>query len=140
MASRVFGGLCTSVFLVLGTLLVTQGARPSDRAGGVVSLGVSPLVSWLVWWRPYLVLTEREVVVQNALTAFAIPLERVGRVEPGGYGIVIEVRGRARPVMAMAVLQANISTMLRRQVRADVVAREIAAARDRAADEPAAQV
>ncbi|MGZ4532712.1 MAG: hypothetical protein ACXVXP_10215 [Mycobacteriaceae bacterium] len=118
---------------------MAHGERSSDRASGALFLAVAPAAFWFVWWRPYLLLTDRELVVQNALMAFTIPLERVGHVKPGGWGVVIEVHGRTRPVMAMAVLQANLSAMLNREVRSDVVARQIRTARDRRESDGAAQ-
>jgi hypothetical protein len=68
------------------------------------------------------VLTDEEVVVQNALVAFVVPLADVQRAEAGGWGVLIRVRGRFAPVTAMAVVKANISFMTGRRVRADQVA------------------
>ena len=90
--------------------------------GGAVMLVIAPAVSWLVWVRPYLVLTDEQVVVQNALVAFVVPLTDVLHAEAGGWGVLIAVRGRHAPVTAMAVVKANISFMTGRQVRADHVA------------------
>src|SRR3954452_24809003 len=134
MASRVFGFACAGVFLVIGGLLVTDGARVSDRISGAVMLMAAPAAFWLVWLRPYLLLTDEQVVVQNAVAAFVIPLDRVIRADPGGYGLLIRISGRERPIIAMAVVKANLSFMLRRGVRADHVARAITAAARRAVE------
>lgn len=120
--SRLFGVVFLGAFLVMGTLFVTAGAEASDRVGGAVMLVIAPAVSWLVWVRPYLVLTDEQVVVQNALVAFVVPLTDVLHAEAGGWGVLIAVRGRHAPVTAMAVVKANISFMTGRQVRADHVA------------------
>lgn len=85
-------------------------------------LVVGPFVTWLIWGRPYLVLTDEEVVVQNALVAFVVPLADVQHAQAGGWGVRIAVRGRHAPVIAMAVVKANIAFLTGRRVRADRVA------------------
>lgn len=116
------GVVFLGAFLAVGTLLVTAGAAPSDRLDGAAMLAVAPAVSWLIWVRPYLLLTDEQVVVRNALVACAIPLADVVRAEAGGWGVLIEVRGRRAPVTAMAVAKSNISFMTGRRTRADHVA------------------
>jgi len=128
-----FGLVFVGGFLVLGTLLVADGAGTSDRVSGAVMLVVAPVVSWLVSVRPYLVLTDEQVVVQNALVAFVVPLADIQHAEAGGWGVLIAVRGRHAPVTAMAVVKANISFMTGRRVRADHVADVITRAAQEAA-------
>lgn len=131
-----FGVLLVGVVLVLGTLLLADGAETGDRVSGAVMLVIAPVVWWLVWFRPYLVLTDEQVVVQNALVAFVVPLADVRGAAAGGWGVVIAVRGRRAPVQAMAVVKANISFMVGRQVRADHVADAITMAAQEAATPP----
>ncbi|MBU4215706.1 MAG: hypothetical protein KJ792_13750 [Actinobacteria bacterium] len=126
------------VFVVLGTLLLADGAETGDRVAGAVMVVVAPVVSWLLWLRPYLVLTDEQVVVQNALVAFVVPLADVQGAAAGGWGVVIAVRGRHAPVQAMAVVKANISFMVGRQVRADHVADAITRAAQEAVAPPVA--
>ncbi|MGV8968595.1 MAG: hypothetical protein ACOH2F_20225 [Cellulomonas sp.] len=135
--SRLFGLAFVGVFLVMGTLLVADGAETSDRVSGAVMLVVAPAVSWLIFVRPYLVLTDEQVVVQNALVAFVVPLADVQHAEAGGWGVLIAVRGRHAPVTAMAVVKANISFLTGRRVRADHVADVITQAAHEAAKPPA---
>ncbi len=120
--SRLFAVGCLVAFLVIGSLLAFGGAAASDRISGIGFLVLAPLAIWLVWGRPYLILTDRQLVVQNPLVGFVVPLDAVKEVAPGGWGIVFDVRGRSSPIIAMAVPKANISFMLRRSVRADEVA------------------
>ena len=134
--SRLFGLVLVGVFLVMGTFLVADGAQTSDRVSGAVMLVVAPVMLWLVWVRPYLVLTDEQVVVQNALVAFVVPLADVRHAEAGGWGVLIAVRGRHAPVTAMAVVKANISFMTGRRVRADHVADAITRAAQEAANPP----
>lgn len=137
LASRLFGVLVVGVFLVIGTLLLADGAESGDRVAGAVMLVVAPVLAWLVWFRPYLVLTDEQVVAQNALVAFVVPLVDVLGATAGGWGVVIAVRGRHSPVQAMAVVKANISFATGRQVRADQVADAITRAAQEAARPPA---
>ena len=134
--SRLFGVVFVGTFLVIGTLLVAAGAEASDRVDGAVMLVVAPVVSWLVWMRPYLVLTNEQVVVQNALVAFVVPLADIQHADAGGWGVLIAVRGRSAPVTAMAVVKANISFMTGRQMRADHVAEAITRAAQQGARPP----
>lgn len=120
----------------MGTLLLADGAESGERVAGAVMLVVAPVLSWLMWFRPYLVLTDEQVVVQNALVAFVLPLVDVQGAAAGGWGVVIAVRGRRAPVQAMAVVTANISFMSGRQVRADHVADAITRAAQEAARPP----
>ena len=128
LASRLFGLLIAVPFAVIGVLLVTHPQDAADGIFGFVMLVVGPLGCWLMWGRPSLVLTDEQLVVQNALVGYVVPLSSVKRVTPDGWGLAIEVRGRARPVIAMAVVKANISFILRRRARADLVGATIAAA------------
>lgn len=134
--SRLFGIAWAGLFLVMGTLLVVDGAETSDRVSGAVMLIVAPAASWLLWGRSYLVLTDEQVVVQNPIVAFVVPLADVLHAEAGSWGVLIAVRGRSSAVVAMAVVKANISFMTGRQVRADRVADAIMRAAQEAVKPP----
>jgi len=84
-----FGVVFAGVFLTLGTLLVMDGAEASARVAGALMLVAAVVVPWLVWFRPYLVLTDEQVVVQNALVASVVPLAEVKGAVAGGWGVVI---------------------------------------------------
>ncbi len=136
VSSRVFGVVCCALLLVFGTVLLVDGAETGDRVPGAVMLVIAPVVYWLVYARPCLVLTDEEVVVQNPFVAFVVPLADVQHAEAGGWGVLIAVRGRHAPVTAMAVAKANISFMAGRKVRADQVADAISRAAREAALPP----
>jgi len=125
---RLFGVVCASVFVVIGGLLLSDPATPSDAASGGVMLVAGPVAVWLMFGRPYLVLTDCELLVQNALVGFVVPLASVVSASPSGWGVVLKVSGRNRPVIAMAVPEANWEAFLGRQGRAAKVADVIQAA------------
>lgn len=127
MSGRVGMIVFCLVFVLLGFALVTDG-ETGDRIVGSVVLVVAPAPSWFAAWRPYILLTSDEVVVQNPLRQHRIPLGAIKGATAGYYGVSLDVRGRALPVTAWAVQKMNLSIWSRRTTRADAVAAAILAA------------
>lgn len=120
-------GVCL-LFLVIGSLLVADGAAAGDRTAGAVMLVAAPAGAWAFSWRPYIRLTAREIIVQNPLRRHTIPLGAVMGANAGYSGVTLDVRGRDRPLTAWAVQKMNLSTWRGRETRADAVAKTIMAA------------
>ena len=119
---RVFAVLIALVCLVIGGLALSAPASPSDAVWAGATLVVGPIVAWLMFGRPYLVLTRHQLLVQNAIFGFELPLAAIANTRTSGWGLVLEVRGRLRPVFAMAVPANNFDAFMGRQGRADKVA------------------
>lgn len=124
--SRIAALVLPAVLLVVGTLLATDGARVSDRITGVIMLVLGPTIYWAGIIRPYIEIAADTVVVQNPLRRYVIPLDHIERATAEYWGIMLRVRHRGRPVVAIAVQKSNLSTWRGRDdTRADQVVAEI---------------
>lgn len=116
------------VVLVMGSLLVSNGAATSDRVWGGGMILAAPMSAWLFGWRPYVRLTPAELIIHNPLRRHTIALGAVMGADAGYSGLSLEVRGRTRPLSAWAVQKMDLSVWRGRGTRADAVAKMIVAA------------
>lgn len=128
---RVFGVAFAVVFVVIDGLLLSDPATPGDAVSGAALLVAGPSAAWLMFGRPYLAITQDYLLVQNAVAGFVIPLGSIVSAHPSDWGIVLNVTGRDRPVIALAVPQANWEAVVGRHGRAATVADAIEAAAGR---------
>jgi hypothetical protein len=125
---RVLGVAFASVFVVIGGLLLSNPATPADAVSGAVLLAAGPSAAWLMFGRPYVAITQDYLLVQNAIAGFVVPLGSIVSAHPSDWGVVLNVTGRDRPVIALAVPQANWEALVGRRGRAATVAQTIESA------------
>jgi hypothetical protein len=112
-----FGGV---VPIVSGAALCYLVAPPLAAVFGVLGL-----VGWvLTALRPYVALTDADLVVRNPLRARRISIGHVSRVAPGYGGLTVTTTGGTQ-IVAWAVQKSNLAQWTGRHTRADDVAEAI---------------
>jgi hypothetical protein len=110
--------------LVIGFLLATDGARTSDRVGGVALLTVLPFMGWLFYWRPYVELSARLLYVRNPIRSHLVKLEAVTETSPLSTGLGIELEDGTQ-LVAWALQQGLLMSLLCSGSRAATAGRTI---------------
>jgi hypothetical protein len=121
-AGRIAGALVALLFMLIGVALALDGSDLADHIVGVVFFLVAPVCWWLFALRPFVSLTPDTVKVQNPLRRYDLPIGAIMGARASYSGVMIDVRGRRRPVTAWAVQKMNLSTWRGRETRADLVA------------------
>lgn len=113
--------------LTIGTLLAFHGERTGDRIGGWCFLVIVPLGTWLFFVRPRVDLTATALVVRNPVRSHYIRLQDIKAAHPLNTGLALEMRD-GREVVAWALQQGLLMTLLRSNTRSDKASDAILAA------------
>lgn len=123
-SSLILGAMAAVGLIVLGLLLVFDGATPSDSFSGFVIIVGVGAAYWLFGLRPHVELTDDAVIVQNPLRRSVLGLGSITEVRASYGGLIFDVHWN-RAVTAWAVQKTNLAGWVGRRTRADEIAERL---------------
>lgn len=117
-------GLCVVVAVPCVIDAIWGSGTPSIAITTLIFCVGIGIFAYLVVIRPAIVATSSGILVRNPLRTRHLAWSEVRHISPGYSGITFE-RANGRSVTARAIQKSNVSVALKRQTRADRVAKQL---------------